>query len=423
MAGIDLHSNNLFCGIVDAEGKRVFEKKLPCVLPQVLQALAPFKERLDTIAVESTYNWYWLVDGLQDADYQTVLANPAAMEQYSGLKHTDDKSDAFWLAEMLRLKILPTGYICERQLRSVRDLLRRRLMLVRKRTAIILSLQSMHARTLGRPLNLGEAKLMSVEQAQKSFTHPADRLISGLDVQLISQLNKSIKQIQKMVLGRTKELPCYQVLHSMPGVGTILALTITLETAEVKRFATAGDYASYCRCVDSRRLSNGKKKGENNGKCGNKYLAWAYVEAANFAKRYDLQCRQFHDRKSARTNKIVATKALACKLAKAAWHLMTQQTAYDPARMFPTVQHASATGIVTPDLSHQSRSRRQACQDGDKSPSQLCGLRAEGGARVPSLESPVLRSGKTKSSGSKGSKKVQFTDSDREPCERVGAKP
>ena len=240
MAGIDLHSNNLFCGIVDAEGKRVFEKKLPCVLPQVLQALEPFKKRLETIAVESTYNWYWLVDGLQDPGYPVVLANPAGMEQYGGLKHTDDKSDAFFLAELLRLKILPTGYICERPLRSVRDLLRRRMMLVHKRTALILSLQSLHARTLGCALSLGEAKLISVEAVRKSFAHPADKLISGLDVQLIDHLNKAIKQIEKMVLGMTKPLPCYQVLHSLPGVGRILALTITLETAEVKRFATAG---------------------------------------------------------------------------------------------------------------------------------------------------------------------------------------
>ena len=369
MAGIDLHSNNLFCGMVDAEGKRVFEKKLPCTLSQVLQALAPFKERLDTIAVESTYNWYWLVDGLQDAGYRAVLANPAGMEQYSGLKQTDDKSDAFFLAELLRLKILPTGYICERRLRSVRDLLRRRMMLVSKRTALILSLQSLHVRTLGCALIPGEAKLMSVQQAQKSFTHPADRLISGLDVQLISQLGKGIQQIEKMVLAMTKGLPCYQVLHSLPGVGKILALTITLETADVKRFATAGDYASYCRCVESRRMSNGKKKGENNGKCGNKYLAWAYVEAANFAKRYDLQCRQFHDRKSARTNKIVATKALACKLAKAAWHMMNEQTAYDPARMFPPVAPVRTVSAPPSDLSHESRSRRPACQDEDKAPS------------------------------------------------------
>jgi transposase len=370
MAGIDLHSNNLFCGVVNAEGKKVFERKLPCDLLQVLKALAPFKNRIDTIAVESTYNWYWLVDGLQDAGYQTVLANPAGMEQYNGLKHSDDKSDAFFLAELLRLKILPTGYICERQFRSVRDLLRRRLMLVHKRTALILSLQSLHARTLGVPLSLGECKQRSVEQVQKSFAHPADRLISGLDVKLIDELSKSIKQIEELVLAKTRKLPCYQVLQSLPGVGKILGLTITLETADIKRFATAGDYASYCRCVDTRRISNGKKKGENNGKCGNKYLAWAYVEAANFAQRYDLQCRQFYDRKSAKANKIVATKALACKLAKAAWHMMSQEAAYDPARMFPTAQRQpDPSGSADMDLSPENRSRRKACQDGEKSPS------------------------------------------------------
>jgi len=116
-------------------------------------------------------------------------------------------------------------------------------------------------------------------------------------------------------------------------------------------------------------MSNGKKKGENNGKCGNKYLAWAYVEAANFAKRYDLQCRQFHDRKSARTNKILATKALACKLAKAAWHMMNEQTAYDPARMFPPAAPIQTVAARPADLSPESRSRSPACQDGDQAPS------------------------------------------------------
>ena len=137
--------------------------------PKFSKALTPFKERLDTIAVESTYNWYWLVDGLQDAGYPVVLANPAGMEQYSGLKHTDDKSDAFLLAEMLRLKILPTGHICERPLRPVRDLLRRRMMLVHQRTALILSLQEPARAHLGCALSLGEAKLMSVEAGARTL--------------------------------------------------------------------------------------------------------------------------------------------------------------------------------------------------------------------------------------------------------------
>jgi transposase len=338
MAGIDLHSNNLFCAIVDMEGKRVFEQKLPCDLESVLQALKPFKKRLEKIAVESTYNWYWLVDGLQDHGYPVVLANPAAMRQYDGLKHADDKSDGFFLAEMLRLNILPTGYICDRTVRPVRDLLRRRMGLVHKRTSLILSLKSLHMRMTGRDLGTGRIKAMEPKDAEKLFEHPADQLITRLDLQLVEQLGQSIEQIEAAILATVKRLPDYQVLQTMPGVGKILGLTITLETVDPKRFASPGDYASYCRCVGSRRMSNGKKKGENNEKCGNKYLAWAFVEAANFAQRHDAACRKFYDRKKAQINGIVATKALACKLAKAAWHMMSGNTPYDSGRMFPAAR-------------------------------------------------------------------------------------
>jgi transposase len=111
-------------------------------------------------------------------------------------------------------------------------------------------------------------------------------------------------------------------------------MTITMEVGDIKRFAGPGNFASYCRAVAAERTSNQKKKGENNSKCGNKYLAWAFVEAANFARRFDPQCRKWFDRKAARTSNIVATKALACKLAKAAWYLMSEETDYDSKRMF-----------------------------------------------------------------------------------------
>ncbi|MGZ5517595.1 MAG: IS110 family RNA-guided transposase [Limisphaerales bacterium] len=335
MIGIDLHSNNLFCGIVDAHGRRVYDKKLPCQLPIVLEALKPFKNRIDTIAVESTYNWYWLVEGLQDNGYKVVLANPAQMEQYNGLKHTDDKSDAFFLAEMLRLKILPTGYICDRKLRPVRDLLRRRMGLVQKRTSLLLSLGSLYTRMTGQQMPQRQLKALDRDDVTRLFDNSCDQLITEVQLKLLEQLDESIKQVERTVLKHSRKMRTYQVLQTIPGIGTILGMTISLETVDPKRFATAGDYASYCRCVDSRRVSNGKKKGENNRKCGNRYLAWAFVEAANFAKRYDAQCRRFYDRKSAQTNSIVATKALGCKLAKAAWHMMRENTQYDAARIFP----------------------------------------------------------------------------------------
>src|SRR5512135_3784615 len=127
----------------------------------------------------------------------------------------------------------------------------------------------------------------------------------------------------------------YAKLETLPGVGRILRMTITMEVGDIARFKSDGDFASYCRTVDSRRLSNGKQKGENNAKCGNRYLSWAFVEAANFARRYDENCRRWYDRKKAKTSTVVATKALACKLAKAAWHIMARKTDYDASRMFP----------------------------------------------------------------------------------------
>src|SRR5579883_3029183 len=171
MAGIDLHGNNVVIGIMDQDGKRVANKKLACELKAVTQFLAPYKRRLAKVAVESTFNWYWLVDGLRAAGYPVVLANPAKMEQYGGLKHADDTNDAFFLAELLRLNILPTGHIYDAQLRPVRDLLRRRLLLVQQRTALLLSFKSLYARTTGQALSLSALKALEIKEAQALYEH------------------------------------------------------------------------------------------------------------------------------------------------------------------------------------------------------------------------------------------------------------
>ena len=334
MAGIDLHSNNLVVGIMDQDGKRVGQQKLPCELTAVVKFLAPFKKRLEKVAVESTYNWYWLVDGLQALGYPVVLANPAAMEQYSGIKNAGDTNDAFFLAEQSRLKILPTGYIYDAQLRPVRDLLRRRMLLVHQRTALMLSFKSLYTRTTGQEMKVRELTGLTIKEAQALYNHPANQVIAGMQIKHIEQLRESIEKIEKAVLASARELPCYAKLTSLPGVGKILGMTITMEVGEIKRFAGPGNFASYCRTVEAQRTSNDRKKGENNSKCGNKYLAWAFVEAANFSRRYDEQCRKWYDRKAAKTSNIIATKALACKLAKAAWYLMAEATDYDPQRMF-----------------------------------------------------------------------------------------
>ncbi|MCP4994586.1 MAG: IS110 family transposase, partial [Gammaproteobacteria bacterium] len=101
--GIDLHSNNHVVVVIDEEDKQVFERRINNDLSLTLKALSPYQESLQGIAVESTFNWYWLVDGLQEHGYDLRLINTAAIKQYDGLKYSDDHHDAFHLAHLMRL--------------------------------------------------------------------------------------------------------------------------------------------------------------------------------------------------------------------------------------------------------------------------------------------------------------------------------
>ena len=333
-AGIDLHSSNNYIGIMDQDHNRLFGKRLPNSLDKILMVLQPFKSDLKGIIVESTYNWYWLVDGLQEHGHRVHLANPSAIKQYEGIKHTDDKWDSFWLAHMKHLNILPEGYIYPKEQRAVRDLLRRRLFFVKHRTSNILSLQSTITRNLGIKMSSNAIKKLDMDDARKLFDCSNLVFMAQNNISTIKHLAKIIKGIEKQVKPQVQLRKEFEMLTTIPGIGLILGLTIMLEVGDIGRFDKVGNYASYCRCVDSKRLSNGKKKGENNKKNGNKYLAWAYVEAAHFAKRYIPKAQRFYQQKMAKANGAVATKALANKLARASYFIMRDRVAFDEDMLF-----------------------------------------------------------------------------------------
>jgi transposase len=333
-AGIDLHSSNNYIGIINEEDQRLYQKRLPNRLEYILEALEPFKESMEGVVVESTYNWYWLVDGLQDHGYKLHLANPSAIKQYEGLKHTDDQWDSFWLAHIKRLNILPEGYIYPKEQRSVRDLLRRRSLFVRHRTSHILSLQSAITRNLGCKMSSREIKRLDQCEAEQLFDDSFLSLAAGNSISAIQFLKERIAEIEKEVKSHIQLKPEFEYLLTMPGIGNILALTIMLEVGDINRFPKVGNYSSYCRCVKSERISNNKKKGQGNRKNGNKYLAWAYVEAANFAIRSYPEFNSFYNRKKSKTNGVVAIKALSNKLARASYYIMRDKVAYDKSKMF-----------------------------------------------------------------------------------------
>jgi transposase len=332
--GIDLHSNNNFIVIINSDEKRIIEKKLPNDFSKVLMVLRPYQEKLAGIVIESTFNWYWLVDALMDEGFKVHLANPAAIVQYNGLKHTDDRYDSFWLAHLLRLGLLKEGYIYPKELRKVRDLMRKRIQLVQDRTKHILSIQNLYARNLGMKVCGSDIKKLKPDMVREQFPNLnlAMPILSSL--LLIETININVSGLEKLILGQVKLFPEFQKLMTVDGIGKILALTIMLETGDIYRFKKVGNYASYSRSVPSIKTSNEKKKGTGNTKNGNKYLAWAYVEAANFFIRHNDSAKSYYQKKAAKTKQVIAIKAVAHKLSRACYFIMRDQVDFDVNRLF-----------------------------------------------------------------------------------------
>jgi transposase len=328
--GIDLHSNNNVVALLDEEDRVVYRRRLSNDAAGVLEALAPYREDIEGLVVESTYNGYWRVDALMEAGYRVHLANTAALVPYSGLKYSDDDSDARWLAKLLRLGLIAEGYIYPKAQRAVRDLLRRRSRLVQQHTANLLAVQNLFARDRGRAPSANEVKRLTPETVARLL--PDANLALAVQGTLLAMHGQeaAIDLLERQAAAQIQLRPEYRRLLGVSGIGKILGLTIMLETGSVSRFATVGNYASYCRCVGSERLSNGKRKGRGNTKSGNQYLAWAYIEAANFAVRYS----RFYQRKKAKTNGIVAIKAVAHKLARACYCMLRDGSPFDVVRAF-----------------------------------------------------------------------------------------
>ena len=334
-AGFDLHANNNYLGVVDKNGKKIFKKKLANDPEVILGTLDPLKDRLAGAVVESTFNWYWLVDLLMDEGYRVHLANPAAIQKYKGLKHSNDVHDAFWLAEMLRLDILPTGYIYPKEERAVRDLLRKRGHLVKLRTSLSLSLKNIVARNSGQSVKQNEIIQLEQDLVTPFFEDNEDLALAGkMSKEVIDCLTNRINRIERFVVSKPGLKDSYQYLTTMPGVGLVLGLTIMLETGDINRFSTVGNYSSYCRKVPSSWTSNGKVKGKGNKKNGNKYLAWAFSEAAEYARRYSPEVQAYYNRKLNKTNRMTAHTALAHKYSRAAYYIMKDHVPFDPRRLF-----------------------------------------------------------------------------------------
>ncbi|MCP4942919.1 MAG: IS110 family transposase [Planctomycetaceae bacterium] len=198
----------------------------------------------------------------------------------------------------------------------------------------MLSIQNLYSRNTGARPSANQLRHLRVEQIEADFDLPEVALAASSNLRVLRCLETEVTQLEDAVKAQVKLKPAFQQLLTVDGIGLILGMTIMLEAGDINRFAKVGNFASYCRCVDSQKLSNGKRKGRGNTKNGNKYLAWAFVEAANFAIRYNPQVKRFYQRKCAKTQRIVALKAVAHKLARACYYILRDEVAFDSDKAF-----------------------------------------------------------------------------------------
>src|SRR4030095_9781637 len=205
--GIDLHANNSVVVLLNEQDQVISQRRLANHLPTILEQLGHYHADIQGVVVESTSNWYWLVDGLMEADYRVHLANPVAIQQYSGLKYTDDHSEARWLAHWLRLGLLPEGYIYPKAERAVRDVLRKRAHLVRQHTANVLSVQNIMARNTGARFSVKRIQELTKKDLTSLLAEEPQVLAVTSSLTVLDCLRQQITTLAKTVHKRLNHTP------------------------------------------------------------------------------------------------------------------------------------------------------------------------------------------------------------------------
>ena len=335
--GIDLHARFCQLCVIDDAGDRVAESKLPNDLSQILSFLQAYGTL--SIAIESTFNWYWLVDGLQEVGHSVHLAHTLGLFMISGAKVKTDRRDAYKLARYLRMGELPQAHIYRQEKRPFRDLLRRRFHTVSARAAAYRGLRQQLMRYNQGALSMAQLRHLTIPDIQ-ALPIPCEVVDTcAMIQQQIEVFSDQIDYIDDYLQTVTRPDPVYTYLLGIPGIWHTLALTIYYEVDTIDRFPSARHFASYCRLVPGTAQSAEKTKRGRGSKQGNHFLKWAFTQAANAAAKYYPECQRFRDkqqRKRAKTSaaKMIANCILAHKLATATFHVLKKEVPFEMNKLF-----------------------------------------------------------------------------------------
>ncbi len=331
--GIDLHARCLYVCILDQEGNPLMHKNIKATPAALLKIIAPYRDDL-VIGVECMFSWYWVADLCREQQITFILGHALYMRAIHGGKAKNDKIDSHKIAILMRGGMFPEAYVYPREMRGTRDLMRRRIHLMRKRSELLAHVQNTNSQynlpEIGKDLRQAANRVGVAER----FHDPSVQKSIELDLNLIGFYDQQLKKVEWHILkhARACDQRSLLLLRSVPGIGRILSLAMLYEIHTIERFATVQDFASYCRLVKCRKESAGKIYGTSGRKIGNAFLKWAFSEAAVLFLRQNPEAQAWLKNLSNKHNKARALTILAHKLGRAVYFMLKRKTLFDQQR-------------------------------------------------------------------------------------------
>jgi len=325
----------MYVCILDSNGQVVFHKDLKTSPDVFLKAVTPFMDDI-VIGVECMFAWYRVSDFCHENNLTFILGHALYMKAIHGGKAKNDKIDSYKIASLLRGGNFPMAYVYPSHMRSTRDLLRRRMHLMRKRAELLSHVHNTNTQynypQIGKNLRYKDnRKSMANRFEDQSIQQNIDP-----DLRLIDFYDKEPASVEWFILKNAKshDYQSYMLLKSVPGIGDIISLVILYEIHDISRFPTVQDFASYSRLIKCKNESAGKTYGTSGSKIGNAHLKWAFSEAAVIFLRDNPPAKQYVEKLTKRHNKGKALSILAHKLGRAVYYILKRRQSFDAKRFF-----------------------------------------------------------------------------------------
>lgn len=337
--GIDLHTRVMYVCITDAVGTTLVHKNLRTDPDALTRVLEPYREDL-AVAVECVFVWYWIADLCARLGVTFVLGHALYMKANHGGKVKNDRIDSEKIAHLLRSGMLPEAYAYPREMRSTRDLLRRRLYLVRTHAEILGHIQNARHQYNMPAFEKRINRACNRDDLAERFDDPMVSASIEVDRQLLDSLQQQIRFIEGRITAQAREHDAAAValLRTVPGIGKTLALTILYEIGDISRFPKVGNFISYARLVKCAHESAGKRSTGRNAKIGNAHLRWAFGEAACLFLRGNDAAQAWHQKLVSRYGKAKALSVIAQRLGRTVYTMLKRRTAFDYGRFFASLQ-------------------------------------------------------------------------------------